>query len=64
MGNNKEFMIYDIETLPFGCQVKVKYKDGKSERAIAIIGGLALESGSVLGYHNFDQGKMKVYLGW
>lgn len=64
MGDNKEFMIYDIETLPFGCQVKIKYENGKTERAISIIDGIALESGLILGYHNFNQEKMKVCLGW
>lgn len=63
MRKNEAIRIYDIETLPFGSKVKVKHKDGKSERGVSVVGGIALEkSGSVLEHSIFNQEKIEVYI--
>ena len=54
--------IYDIENLPFGCQITVKTFNGSLENAVAIVGGIAFKDGIILSYE--ELGTMEIYLGW
>lgn len=54
--------IYDIENLPFGCQVQVKTLNGTEENAIAIVGAIAFKDGLIIDFA--DMSSMEVYLGW
>lgn len=54
--------IYDIENLPFGCQVQVKTLNGYIENAIVIVGAIAFKDGMIIDFE--DVVPMEVYLGW
>lgn len=54
--------IYDIENLPFGCQVNVKTLNGTIENAVAIVGAIAFKDGMIIDF--IDIATMEVYLGW
>lgn len=54
--------IYDIENLPFGCQVNVKTLNGTIENAVIIVGAIAFKDGMIIDFT--DIATMEVYLGW
>lgn len=54
--------IYDIENLPFGCQVQVKTLNGTMENAVVIVGAIAFKDGMIIDFK--DISPMEVYLGW
>ena len=54
--------IYDVENLPFGCQITVNDLNGVLNNAIAIVGSIAFEDGIIINFE--DLGNMEVYLGW
>lgn len=54
--------IYDIENLPFGCQVTVKMSGGILKSAVVIDGGIAFKDGMIINFGGFQN--MAVYLGW
>ena len=54
--------IYDIENLPFGCQVQVKTLNGVVENAVVVVGAIAFKDGMIIDFK--DIALMEVYLGW
>ena len=54
--------IYDIENLPFGCQITVKTFNGSLENAVVISEGIAFKDGTILSFE--ELGTMEIYLGW
>jgi hypothetical protein len=54
--------IYDIENLPFGCQVQVKTLNGTMENAVVIVSAIAFKDGMIIDFE--DIATMEVYLGW
>lgn len=54
--------IYDIENLPFGCQILIKTLNGVFKNAVVIIGKVAFEDGMITDFKNLEY--EEVYLGW
>lgn len=54
--------IYDIQNLPFACQVSVKTLNGTMENAVVIIGAIAFKDGMIIDFQDIEP--MEVYLGW
>lgn len=57
-----QIRIYDIENLPFGCQVSIKTLNGNTENAVVIVGAIAFKDGMIIDFK--DIAPMEVYLGW
>lgn len=54
--------IYDVENLPFACQVSVKTLNGTIENAVVVVGAIAFKDGMIIDFK--DIASMEVYLGW